>query len=109
MRKDAIEGTSGSVSSEEELRAALARGLTPITLTGCFSINGADSLVVDYNAEIIGGGHILTQMCIRDSPVILRLDRFIIADGNGLSRTKIDTAVAKHAAGLRNGPPPYQQ
>ena len=56
MRKDAIEGTSGSVSSEEELRAALARGLTPITLTGCFSINGADSLVVDYNAEIIGGG-----------------------------------------------------
>ena len=38
MRQDAIEGTSGSVSSEEELRAALARGLTPITLTGCFSI-----------------------------------------------------------------------
>ena len=37
MQEDAIERAPGFASSEEELRTALARGLTPITLTGCFS------------------------------------------------------------------------
>lgn len=96
MRKDAIEGTSGSVSSEEELRAALARGLTPITLTGCFSINGADSLVVDYNAEIIGGGHILT-----------RGDRFTrilftVTDGGSLTLRDVVVDGSRDTAGRTN-------
>ena len=96
MRKDAIEGTSGSVSSEEELRAALARGLTPITLTGCFSINGADSLVVDYNAEIIGGGHILTRGD-RFTRVL-----FTVTDGGSLTLRDVVVDGSRDTAGRTN-------
>lgn len=82
---------ANAVSSEAELRAVLAEGVTAIKLDASFSV--ADSVVIENNVTLDLGGHVISAAAdtLRNKPVIRVLAEVTVKNGTVDGTTGINS------------------